>query len=168
MVKKLEELNLPPSVKLVDGATGGFSLISVFETYKDCKFIIIDAIKVVNEKKLSYRGESQKSLSLIDKPDSKEKTKGKIYVIPLNKLYEISKKESDFRALKFLSFHQIGLMDVLILLYMTSKIKISGYLVGIFILEENGDEDFLKFSMNLSTEIGEKIPQIIETVKTLI
>lgn len=174
IIKKLEEPGLSSSVKLIDGATGGFSLLSIFEIYKDCKFIIIDAIKVIDKEELDLEFNSLQRSNFLNKninkkPDNSNNelgAKGKIYVIPLNKLYEINKKES--HDLEFLSFHQTGLIDVLALLYMTSKIKIDGYLVGISIFDECKNENLLDFSMNLSPEIEEKIPNVIETVKKLI
>jgi len=45
-IKKLQEENLPSSVLVIDGSTAGFRLFPVFETYRNCKFIIIDAIRI--------------------------------------------------------------------------------------------------------------------------
>ncbi len=57
-------------------------------------------------------------------------------------------------------------MDVLTLLYMTSKIKIAGYLIGINIFNSKSEADiFHTFSMKLSTEVEQKIPEIISILK---
>lgn len=151
VVRELQQSEkLPPTVKLVDGATGGFSLLPIFETYKHCKFIIVDAIRVVNI-------------------FSKEKnTRGAIYVIPLDKLYEANKNVAEHQSFEFLSLHEPGLMDVLTLMYLTSQVKIKGYLVGISILTEDKYDVPFEFSLNLSPEIEKKVPEIIRIIRTLI
>lgn len=189
VIKELEKKDLPSHVKVIDGATAGFSLLPIFETYKDSKFIIIDAIKISSDSssntfknravqksgthkdKLlgSPKSESTEKSSPLkdDKKNNDKSTKGSIYIIPLNELYEISK--SDYPGLEFISFHQTGLMDVLNLLYMTSKIKISGYLIGVNIFDdENSEDNIFTFSMKLSQEIEQKIPEIIEILKRYI
>jgi len=146
VAKKIEKMNLPSHIKVINGATAGYSLLPIFETYKDSKFLIIDAVKISNEKK----GDSRS-------------IKGGIYIIPLSELYNISKL--NYPDFEFISFHQTGLMDVLTLLYMTSKIKIEGYLIGINIFNSSSANLFHTFSMKLSTEVEQKIPEIIEILK---
>jgi len=199
VAKKMEKINMPSYVKVIDGATAGYSLLPILETYKNCKFLIVDAVKISDEipaTELSsdiLKGEAEKEnnlygddiyknkpLSLIKKESiekgdftkNKKKgnsvnAKGDIYIIPLNELYNISK--SDYPNLEFISFHQTGLMDVLTLLYMTSKIKIGGYLVGINIFGSRSKSNILNtFSMELSAKVKQKIPEIINILKKYI
>ena len=194
VIKKVEKMSLPPHVKVIDGATAGYSLLPIFETYKKSKFLIVDAIKISKEtssdknplntfkdeatqENITYDIYKNKSISLIKKKSIKKRSfkknrkkgnlisiKGDIYTIPLRELYNISK--SNYLNLEFISFHQTGLMDVLTLLYMTSKIKIEGCLIGINIFNSSNNANlFHTFSMKLSKEIEQKIPEIIEILK---
>jgi hydrogenase maturation protease len=48
IINRLKEEELPQGVLVVDGSTAGFRLMSIFESYKNCKFIIIDALKITS------------------------------------------------------------------------------------------------------------------------
>lgn len=139
IIKELEQEDLPEHVKLIDGATAGFGLLPILEKYKDCKFLIIDAIKIIN---------------------NENDNKGDFYIAPLDKLCE-----EDNKDIKFISFHQTGILDVLNLLHLSSKTKINGYLFGINIYNSRIEDDVLKFSMDLSPNIKDKIPYIKENLK---
>lgn len=166
VAKIIEKMNLPSYVKIIDGATAGFGLIPILETYKNSKFLIVDAMKMSNYSSLKDKSTRKSSFQEGSKKSNKKSTKGDIYTIPLSEVYNISK--SNFPNLEFISFHQTGLMDVLNLLYMTSKIKINGYLIGINICDNNDTDSIRTFSMKLSTEIEQKIPKIIEILKKYI
>ncbi len=141
VIKKLKSMSLPSSVLLIDGSTAGFKLLTLFEQYSYCRFIIIDAVKL----------ESNYS-------------KGEIFQIPLDDFYNLNK--SDYYDNRFLSFHQTAVIDVLNLFYFTSKIKIKGYFIGVNIFKDNNQT--LNFSMELSKEIEESLEKIIDVVKRLI
>ncbi len=139
VIKELEKEDLPGHVKLIDGATAGFGLLPILEKYKNCKVLIIDAIRINNNRN--------------------QNPKGDFYIAPLDKVFEDNKKN-----IEFISFHQTGILDVLNLLQLSSKIKINGYLFGINIYNSNKD-DIVRFSMDLSKEIKDKIPEIIKNLK---
>lgn len=156
VIHKLKTLKLPANIELIDGATTGFNLIPIFEKHKKDKFIIIDAIKIQEDK-------SDSKSSELRKKDNTYK-KGDIYVIPLNKIYSLS--NTNYENPEFISFHQIGLLDVLTLLLRTLKIKIKGYLIGINIFDPSTSSDSIKieYSIELSPEVEEKIPKIIKLI----
>ncbi len=150
IINKLKKLKLPSNVELIDGATGGFSLIPIFEKYKNDTFIIVDAIKVLDEQPVASHESSEK--------------KGDLYLIPLDKLY--SSITENYKNPGFISFHQTAISDVLILMLGTLKIKIRGYFLGINILEPFEELDLKKhYSMQLSPEIKDKIKAAIEIIK---
>lgn len=160
IIKKIKTLKLPPYVEVIDGDTAGFNLISIFKTHRNDKFIIVDAIGVpatIDVIKNSYDEADNISFSKFNK-------KGDIYVIPLEKLYKLCCTNYDNP--EFVSFHQIGLFDVISLLLKTLKIKIKGYLIGINICEQNTDSEIinLKYSMRLSKAIKQKIPNIVDLI----
>ena len=156
VIHKLKTLKLPANIELIDGGTTGFNLIPIFEKHKKDKFIIIDAIKIQEDK-------SDSKSSELRKKDNTYK-KGDIYVIPLNKIYSLS--NTNYENPEFISFHQIGLLDVLTLLLKTLKIKIKGYLIGINIFDPSTSSDSIKieYSIELSPEVEEKIPKIIKLI----
>ncbi len=140
-VKKLEGMGLPPSVLLIDGSTAGFKLFALFEKYKECKFIIIDAIGAKASQK-----------------------KGEVYLIPLDDFYDIS--QSDYSNPEYISFHQTGITDVLKLFYLANKVKIKGHFIGVNIFKPN--DELLSFSMELSKEVENSLDKILITVKKLL
>ena len=156
VIHKLKTLKLPANIELIDGGTAGFNLIPIFEKHKKDKFIIIDAIKIQEDK-------SDSKSSELRKKDNTYK-KGDIYVIPLNKIYSLS--NTNYENPEFISFHQIGLLDVLTLLLRTLKIKIKGYLIGINIFDPSTGSGSIKieYSLELSPEVEEKIPKIIKLI----
>lgn len=149
-VKKLKKEKLPSDVLIIDGSTAGFRLLAVFETYKNCKFIIIDAVKISDtspgiKRKMNLPG------------------RGEIYLIPLNKLYSIAASGTGNKD--FISFHQTGLIDVLQLLGLTQDTKIHGYLIGVNIGDRNASDKNPAISLKLSTEIKRKIPDLLKLAK---
>lgn len=150
IIKKLEKIELPSTVKLIDGATGGFRLIPLFQQYKNDKFIIIDAINVSEEKSPDLK-------------DPAKNQKGDIYLIPLERLYEIL--DSNCENPGFISFHQTAVSDVMLLLKKTMDIKISGYLLGINIFEP-GIEKNLKthYSLQLTPGVKKKISKAVKII----
>ena len=169
IINRLKEERLPRDVLIVDGSTAGFRLISIFESYKNCKFIIIDAFKITsgfpadsNVNSNTHNDENKKSNSVKDGKDNK---KGDIYSIPLKDFYNMI--DSECCSGDFISFHQTGLVDVLKLLLLAYNIKIDGFLIGINI-GDNSKQDSAgtpAFSLKLTGEIEKKIPAIIELVK---
>lgn len=154
IIKRLSKEKLPPHVMLIDGSTAGFRLFPVFEEYKNSRFIIIDAVKPINPSaENSYRRNNK------DTPSN-----GEILVIPLEDFYnpDILKHPDEH----FISFHQTSLVDVLHLFYLTYKIKVMGYLIGIDI--SRSMDEGLPLSMELTDKIEEKIPKIIDLVKKYI
>lgn len=155
VIKELKKVDLPPSVVVIDGGTAGFKLFPILEAYQKSKFLIIDAIKISDNN--LHHGKTQENI-----PKNITK-KGDIYLLPLNDLYDLFK--SNYPQQDFLSFHQTGIMDVLKLFYLTYKVKINGYLIGINInsIETNCDNNI--FSMKLSKDIENKIQKIINMIK---
>ncbi len=157
IVKKLQEEDIPPGVLVIDGSTAGFRLFPLFETYRKCKFIIIDAIKIPRD----FCDSTDKASG---KKDKKNATgKGDLYEIPLKDFYDIA--GSEYPGTGFISFHQTTLMDVLKLFYLTYKIKIDGYFIGININGNDNEDTVFSFSTKLSNTVDKKIPGIIELVK---
>ena len=146
IVKKLQEEDIPPGVLVIDGSTAGFRLFPLFETYRNCKFIIIDAIRISR-----------------DFCRSTDNTSGDLYEIPLKDFYDIA--GSEYPDTTFISFHQTTLMDVLNLFYLSYKIKIDGYFIGIDINGNDNKDSTFSLSMKLSRTVEKKIPVIIELVK---
>jgi Ni,Fe-hydrogenase maturation factor len=158
IVKKLREEKLPPGVLAIDGSTAGFRLLGIFESYKNCKFIIIDALKISHSSRNSpdYNTgniENKKNIPV----------KGGIYLIPLDELYDIIEPGNPARD--FISFHQTELTDVLKLFSLIYNTKIKGFLIGINIFSNDEPDSTAVFSMELSEEIKKKIPEIIELAK---
>lgn len=158
IIKKLTEEELPSGVLAVDGSTAGFRLLSVFEAYKNCKFIIIDALKISCG---SYDDITSNACNTENKKNIP--AKGDIYLVPLNDLYNII--DSGYRNNDFISFHQTELTDVLKLFRLIYNIKIDGFLIGVNICDNNEPEKTISFSMKLSDVIKRKIPEIIELIK---
>ncbi|MHB8279700.1 MAG: hydrogenase maturation protease, partial [Candidatus Humimicrobiaceae bacterium] len=157
-VKKLQEESLPSSVLVIDGSTAGFRLFPVFETYKKCRFIIIDAMKIPNT------ASSKTSGSILDNRDKKSNShKGDLYLIPLSDFYNIASPKYPGRD--FVSFHQTALIDVLNLFYLTYRKKIDGYLIGVNIYKNDNTDNTITFSMKLSSTIEGKISEIIGLIK---
>jgi len=156
VVKRLREEKLPPDILVIDGSTAGFRLFPVFEDYRDCRFIIIDAINTHGASPKTPDGIAQKNTL----------SKGDLYVIPLEDLYGMSGPE--YPGMDFISFHQTSVADVLNLFCMTYKIKISGYLIGVVISGKDSADSNFTFSMELSGKIKQKIPRIIDLVKKYI
>jgi len=156
-IKKLTEEKLPHHALIVDGSTAGFRLLTIFETYKNCKFIIIDAIKI------SYGATDSLIFSINTKNKKTIHQKGDIYLIPLSDLYNITR--SEYYTNDFISFHQTGLMDVIKLFSLTHNVKISGYLIGVNIGEKDKAGNETAFSVKLSPIIKRKIPEIIKLIK---
>ena len=140
VVRKLQNQKLPPYVLVIDGSTAGFKLFTLFEKYKSCRFIIIDALKAESCQKI-----------------------GQIYRIPLEEFYNLSK--SDYAVDEFISFHQTALSDVFNLFFLTGSARIRGYFIGINIFR-SGDET-LSFSMELTKEAEGSIDNIVHMVKNL-
>ena len=151
IIRKLKDLELPSHVELIDGATSGFSLIPIFEKYKKDKFIIIDALNILDEAKADTRNETKSQ-------------KGDLFLIPLDKLY--NSINANYENPAFISFHQTAIFDVLLLMAKTFKIKIKGYLLGINILSPSEEKDQKTgYSMQLSPEIDKKIEDALDTIK---
>jgi hydrogenase maturation protease len=146
IAKKLQEEDIPPGVLVIDGSTAGFRLFPLFETYRNCKFIIIDAIRIPR-----------------DFCASNEKASTDLYEIPLKDFYDIA--GSEYPGTGFISFHQTTLMDVLNLFYLTYGIKIDGYFIGINIKGKSKKDDAFSLSIKLSGTVEKKIPGIIKLVK---
>jgi hypothetical protein len=91
--------------------------------------------------------------------------KGSVYLIPLKDFYCINR--SQFLKDGFISFHQTSISDVLDLLYVSHKIKISGYFIGINIAKtfDKDSETGLPLSMGLSENIEALVPRVIDMVK---
>ncbi len=162
IIKKLQEENLPSSVLVIDGSTAGFRLFPIFETYRNCKFIIIDAITT-----LHTTSDNTNNDDVLNKEDKRNTSiKGDIYLIPLSDLYDIA--ESKYFSKDFISFHQTALIDVLNLFYLTYRTKIDGYFIGVNISENSKLDNTLTFSMELSNAIEKKVPKIIGLIKKYI
>lgn len=160
-IKKLQEENLPSSILVMDGSTAGFRLFSVFETYRNCKFIIIDAIRMP----VDISGKITGNIS--DNKNKKNTSRqGDLYLIPLNDFYNLA--DSEYQGVDFISFHQTALIDVLNLFYLTCRTKIDGYLIGVNIYKNNDVYNNIPLSMKLSSKIERKIPKIIEIIKKYI
>ncbi len=158
IVKRLQEEDLLPGVLVIDGSTAGFRLLPLFETYRNCKFIIIDAIKLsgISPDNVTYSTSDIKNKKNIS-------TRGDLYLIPLNDLYNIV--DSRYHNSDFISFHQTGLIDVLKLFSLTHNMKIDGYLIGVNISENSKLDNASPFTMELSNTIEKKIPKIIGLIK---
>ncbi len=137
-VKKLDSIQIPGSVLLVDGSTAGFKLLALFEKHKDALFIIIDAVRAGDHKK-----------------------SGDVYLVPLDDFYDIDHLEQEL-----ISFHQTALIDVLDMFYLTHGTRIKGYFIGINISVP--DKQILDFSMGLSKKVQASLDKVTEIVKTLI
>ncbi|MBA7469057.1 hypothetical protein ES707_04319 [subsurface metagenome] len=160
-IKKLQEENLPSSVLVIDGSTAGFRLFPVFETYRNCKFIIIDAIRIP----VAISGKTTGNIS--DNKNKKNTSqKGDLYLIPLGDFYNLA--DSKYPGGDFISFHQTALIDVLNLFYLTCRTKIDGYLIGVNIYKNDDADNNLTLSMKLSSKIERKIPKIIGIIKKYI
>jgi hydrogenase maturation protease len=157
IAKRLQEEDIPPGVLVIDGSTAGFRLFPLFETYRNCKFIIIDAIRIPDD----FHSNIGNTVS--DKRDEKKATdKSDLYEIPLKDFYDIA---DSYPGTGIISFHQTALIDVLKLFYLTYRIKIDGYFIGININENRNKDNAFLFSMKLSRTVQKKIPEIIELVK---
>lgn len=163
IVHELQKMDFSSSILFVDGATAGFKLLTLFENYKNSSFIIIDALMMVDD------SSNNNILSPeVEKPETGQlrgTNKSNIYVIPLNDFYHINR--SQFLKDGFISFHQTSITDVLDLLYVSHKIKISGYFIGINIsrtLDRDGKIE-LPLSMGLSQKIKAVVPEAIDIVK---
>ena len=168
IINRLKEEKLPQGVLVVDGSTAGFRLMSIFESYKNCKFIIIDALKItsgvstINDtNSTTYNAGNKKNNFIEDK-------KGDIYTIPLKDFYNMI--DCGTCSEDFISFHQTGLTDVLKLLLLAYNIKIDGIFIGINIGDSSKHNSVSTpaFSLKLTDEIEKKIPAIIELVKKYI
>lgn len=153
-IKRLQKEKLPPEVILIDGSTAGFRLFSIFEAYRNSRFIIIDAVKTGDTSTGTSSNKKEKNTS----------SNGNLFVIPLDDFYNTG--GSEYPGRDFISFHQTSLVDVLNLFYLAYRIKISGYLIGIDI--SGSMDDNLTFSMKLTGRIKQKIPKIIDLVKKYI
>jgi len=160
-VKKLQEESLPSSVLAIDGSTAGFRLFHLFETYKNCKFIIIDAVEIIDTVHDNSTGDTSDI-----KGKKNDSGKGDLYEIPLSDFYNIA--GSKYPGRDFISFHQTALIDVLELFYLTYRIKINGYFIGINIHKNDSKDNTTTFSMKLSNTIEKKIPKIIGLIKKYI
>ncbi|MGM0367303.1 MAG: hydrogenase maturation protease [Actinomycetota bacterium] len=139
VIEELEKENLPTHVKPIDGATAGFGLLPIFEKYKNCQFLIVDAIKIINKK-----------------------SENNLYVVPLEDIYKMGEAED----MEFISFHQTSIMDVLNLLYLTSNIKLKGYLFGINVCSnKKAASNVFKFTMDLSPQTKAMISKTITSLK---
>ena len=190
VINRLKKIKLPLNVEVIDGGTTGFELISIFNNHKKDTFLIIDAIAVPSTLKLvknicnDFDTENVKNnteelhvqglqaAKIENKEDGKEEkekpaeinNKGNIYIVPIEKLYRIC--QTNYDSGKLISFHQIGLYDILSLLRKTFSIKIKGYLIGINIFNPDTDSEMvnLKYSLKLSNFIRKKIPDIIDII----
>lgn len=151
IVKRLQKEKLPPGVILVDGSTAGFRLFSIFEAYRESRFIIIDAVKPEDTSTGTFHDKKKKNTSSGEG----------LFAIPLDDFYNTGSTE--YPGTDFISFHQTSLVDVLNLFYLAYKVKIRGYLIGIDI--SGSMDNGLSFSMKLTGRIKQKIPKIIELVK---
>ena len=88
---------------------------------------------------------------------------GDLYEIPLNDFYDIA--GSEYPGVDFISFHQTALIDVLKLFYLTYRIKIDGYFIGVNISGNDNTDNAFTFSMKLSGVVEKIIPKIIELIK---
>lgn len=121
----LAKMKWPGDVEILDGGTGGFVLLSLFQTFKN--MIIIDA-------------------SLTNDP------------IGTVKVTE-PRFSKDFP--KSLSTHELGLKDMIESAHLLEKVP-RIFLITVSI---NPQQDM---DMKLSSEIEEKIPEIILTVQTIL
>jgi Ni,Fe-hydrogenase maturation factor len=149
-VKVLQKEKLPSDILIIDGSTAGFRLFSIFDEYKNSRFIIIDAVRIEKPPKKTPQSKKKKT----------SYNEG-LYVIPLDDLYQTGGLNNPGEG--FISFHQTSLVDVLILFYLAYKVKIRGYLIGIDISESI--DSSLSFSMILSRKIKQKIPGVIKLIK---
>ncbi|MCL4378217.1 MAG: hydrogenase maturation protease [Actinobacteria bacterium] len=161
IIKKMEKMNLPSSILLVDGSTAGFKLFALFNKYKHSKFIIIDALKINQDPDKQNLENNNKSLQKNKKVKDTVQNKGSIFLIPLEDFYSLS--QSEYLNDGFISFHQIAITDVLNLFYLTYGLKIKGFFLGINIFKPY-EEEKLNLSMELSKEIKDVIPKAIELV----
>ena len=147
IIHQLQKMDFSSSILFVDGATAGFKLLTLFENYKHAKFIIIDALKITNNKPSDHTDRSS------------------IYVIPLKDFYKIN--SSEYLENGFISFHQTSISDVLDLLYVSHRTRISGFFIGINISKtlDMDNEVGLPLSMGLSENIEALVPRVIDTVK---
>jgi Ni,Fe-hydrogenase maturation factor len=163
VINRLQRMDFSSSILFIDGATAGFKLLTLFEKYKHANFIIIDALMLADES-----SGSSKQLSGKDKTETSRLLhidNSNIYVIPLKDFYDVS--SSEFLKDGFISFHQTSISDVLDLFYISHKIKISGYFIGINISKTlyKDSEMELPLSMGLSENIKALVPQVIDIVK---
>lgn len=140
-VRRLAREKLPSSALLIDGSTAGFKLLALFEQYKGCRFIIIDALRAEGSQK-----------------------KGSVYCIPLKDFYQVG--QSGCSDPDFISFHQTAVTDVLKLFCLTRQSKIRGHFIGVNVMD--AQQDHLDFSMTLSKEAQCALEKIVETVKKLL
>jgi len=125
VLKELKKMEWPGNVELLDGGTGGFVLLSLFQEYS--RMIIIDA-------------------TLNNEPE------GSINVIR-------PRFSSDFP--KSLSTHDLGLKDMLESAILLGKVPD----ITLITISINPEQEM---NMELSPALKERIPEIIETIKTLI
>jgi hypothetical protein len=77
---------------------------------------------------------------------------------------------SGFLKDEYISFHQTSIFDVLNLLYLSQKTRLSGYLIGINIsksLSKDG-EVILPLSMDLSPDIKALMGKVMDIVKKIL
>jgi hydrogenase maturation protease len=84
IVRKLQEMDFPSSILFIDGATAGFKLISLFEQYRESKFVIIDALMTDGD--VQDRDIQPNHTEDLDIGHFSDRNIGKIYVIPLKDL----------------------------------------------------------------------------------
>lgn len=148
-VNRLKKMDLPADVLVIDGSTSGFRLFPIFKAYKDCRFTIIDSIRIPSEEP------GKKILEV--KTFSR---KGDLYLIPLKEFYNTAL--SKFLSSEFVSFHQTALIDVLNLFYLTYKIKIQGDFIGANISGPRKQNGLFTVSTEMSAAIEKKMPGIIK------
>jgi hydrogenase maturation protease len=149
-VKALQKEKLPRDVLVIDGSTAGFRLFSIFDEYKNSRFLIIDALRIEKPSGKTFQSKKKKS------PYGEG-----LFVIPLDDFYQTGSLNSTGGG--FISFHQTSLVDVLNLYYLAYKVKIRGHLIGIDI--SGSIDSGLSFSMELSLKIKQKIPRVIKLIK---
>lgn len=124
-LKELEQQSWPDNVDLLDGGTGGFVLLSLFQEYKN--MVIIDA-------------------TLSKEPE------GTIKVLK-------PKFAKDFP--KSLSTHELGLKDMIESSILLGKVPD----ISLVVISINPDQIM---SVELTSDIKAKIPDLIDTVSSII
>ena len=121
VIKKLEAIELPPGVEVIDGGTDAVELLSMFQDFE--RIIVIDALKAGGEPGTIYKATPEDIMNDCNRS---------------------------------LSLHEVGLLDVL---GMAKQLGGHGEVVIIGVEPKE-----ITYSMELTSEIEAKIPNIIDAV----